>query len=385
VVVGNNGYGGFLQEAGTTLTVATRLTLGQLAGGEGNYTMEGGSINFGSGAGLQVGTGGTGTFTQNGGSVSWSPSTEIMNGALIVGGNTGTGSYYLQGSTATLTMDGNEIVGGPNGQGYFSQSGGTNTISRTGSDGIGRLAVGYHDGSQGTYELSGGTLIADRVIIGYTPPPPSSPVQAGTGQGTMIISGGSLEAGELLVGGADSGGGFGKLDLANASANVVVSELLQFGGLGQLTAVPGATIHMTGSEFQNTSTNADNLAGLSNLTLSFEGTGSWDHFEVAGTDLGPVMAGFTDNFALGTLKLGTDNWLQLVDDFDNSEGLEALYVYNLILGEGAQLDLNGLHLYYLSLSLSYEDPQQFVPLPAAVWLLATGLLGLLGLRRKLTR
>jgi hypothetical protein len=354
-VVGNSGYGEFLQKAGTTHTVAVNMTLGQMTGGEGKYTLEGGSLSFASGAGLGIGT-------------------------------NGTGSYYLKGD-ASLTMGGNASVGGSNGTGFFYQSGGTFTNTRT--DATGRVLVGFHDGSQGTYELSGGTLTVDRMIVGYTV---GGLVYDGTGQGTLTVSGGRLEAGTMIVGGADSGTGFGKLELANASAEAVVSETLKFGTLAQFSAVPGATIHMTGSEFQNSSTNAASLAGLSHLTLSFEGTGSWDPFEVAGSDLGPIMAGFTDNFALGTLKLGAANLLQLVDNSDNNgnpDDFETLYVYNLILDDGAQLDLNNLHLYCQNLinlggSFGNGSPQ-VVPLPGAVWLLASGLLALVGLRKKLRR
>ena len=68
--------------------------------------------------------------------------------------------------------------------------------------------------------------------------------------------------------------------------------------------------------------------------------------------MGAVMDGLIDNFALHTLQLGGDagiGQVQLVDPFDNQpdwEGREALYVENLILGNGSYLDLNGLNLYY---------------------------------------
>jgi hypothetical protein len=417
--IGFGGYGEFTQKTGTTHTVATRMILGQDSGGEGKYTLEGGSLAFGAAANflgvgytgtgtftqsggtlsfagntsLGIGTGGsgaTGTFTQTSGSITWTTPTTPDTGGIRLGSAGGTGTYYLQGD-ATLSLGANVIVGGTDGTtggtGFFYQSGGTFTNTR--SDATGRVLVGFTDGSQGTYELSGGTLTVDRMIVGYTT---GGTVYSGTGQGTLTVSGGRLEAGTMIVGGGDSGTGFGKLDLANASAQVVVSSLLQFGGLAQLSAVPGATIHMTGSVFQNTSQNPANLAGLSNLTLSFEGTGSWDPFEVAGTDQGPIMAGFTDNFALGTLNLGADNRLQLVDVFDNNSDIndsEALYVYNLELDSGAILDLNNLHLYFQHLtnnggSFKNGSPQA-TPLAGTVWLLASGLLALVGLRKKLLR
>ena len=46
------------------------------------------------------------------------------------------------------------------------------------------------------------------------------------------------------------------------------------GRSGSASAAPGSAIHMTGSNFENTSTSAAAMAGLSNLTLVFEGGGS---------------------------------------------------------------------------------------------------------------
>ncbi len=68
--------------------------------------------------------------------------------------------------------------------------------------------------------------------------------------------------------------------------------------------------------------------------------------EVAGTDIGNTLAGWTDNFAFGTLEIGTsDTYVKLVDDSDNSAmcltsyceiwSNEALYVGDFILEPGA--------------------------------------------------
>ena len=54
--------------------------------------------------------------------------------------------------------------------------------------------------------------------------------------------------------------------------------------------------------------NSANAAGFSNTTLEFAGGelagANIGLFEVAGTDLGAVEAGFTNNFTLGGLSLG---------------------------------------------------------------------------------
>jgi len=73
--------------------------------------------------------------------------------------------------------------------------------------------------------------------------------------------------------------------------------------------------------------------------------------EVAGRDLGLDPAGWYDNFAVGSLVVDDGAILRLVDEFDNDpsgHGPEALYVDELIVEEGARIDLGGLHLYYLN-------------------------------------
>ena len=177
------------------------------------------------------------------------------------------------------------------------------------------LYLGFSSGSNGTYEIAGAALTTDTLYIGLQ--------------------------------------GSGTVNITSAAASIAVSRLLHFGAAGSLSAVPGGTIHMTGSALENESTSPDALAGLENLTLIFEGGAEeLDPFEVAGEDMGAVMDGLIDNFALHTLQLGGNagiGQVQLVDPFDNQpdwEGSEALYVENLILGNGSYLDLNGLNLYY---------------------------------------
>jgi len=120
---------------------------------------------------------------------------------------------------------------------------------------------------------------------------------------------------------------------------------------------------MTGADFENTNTVATDLAGLANLTLIFEGgEGVVDDFEVAGEDKGAAAAGWTDNFALGTLQLsGTaPGRIRLVDAFDNQPGWvgdEALYTGTLVLNARAAVATNGFSLYYLN----GGDPKQFFP------------------------
>ena len=91
-------------------------------------------------------------------------------------------------------------------------------------------------------------------------------------------------------------------------------------------------------------------AGLANLTLIIHAS-AWRPFELAGMDYGRDPAGFIENFALGAITLEDAAVLQLVDSFDNAHrggvggSAEALYLTELTMLTGSELDLNGLHLY----------------------------------------
>ncbi len=216
----------------------------------------------------------------------------IISGLSISGGQITPGTTVLTAAT--------EYVG-YRGTGTFDQTIGSNTV--------GELYIGRHAGSVGTYIISGGTLDAGEIHVGFD------------GSGTLAITG--------------------------PNAEITVTAKLSFGADGVLTAVPGATIHMTGAALENKSTDPVALGGLSNLTLIFEGGAVIDPLEVAGE----VQGGLVDNFALGGLVLGGEDVgrIGLVDTFDNGHrgiaGAECLYVYALDIGEGSWLDVSGLLLY----------------------------------------
>jgi hypothetical protein len=72
--------------------------------------------------------------------------------------------------------------------------------------------------------------------------------------------------------------------------------------------------------------------------------------EAASKDLGSVPDAWRESAAIGTLTVGTAaraGRVRLVDAFANYPGgkPEALYVHNLTIAEGSNLDLAGLHLY----------------------------------------
>ncbi len=77
-------------------------------------------------------------------------------------------------------------------------------------------------------------------------------------------------------------------------------------------------------------------------------------FEVAGMDIGPFAAGFSDNFGFGVIDVASGSSVIFEDNFDNdgdgqSACTEALYVKTLVLGDGAFILLDNVRIYYNTL------------------------------------
>jgi len=369
-VIGNWGTGTLTQTGGVNFA-ATTLYLGRYFESNGTYQLSGtGELSADE---QYVGCAeGTGVFTQDGG-------TNHVGTMLYVGhGLFANGTYDLNDGDLTAN---HETIGNYEGTGTFTQNGGSNTIT-------GSLFVGYDPGSSGTYELRGdGQLSATREYIGYEGS--GTFTQSGgmnTVQNTLYIrsettdqsavynlSGGTLSTGSIEIDAeagtaafnlSDAGhlsaeaiyvgvNGHGEFTIGSATAEAVVADRIHFGSDSTLLCAPGATVRMAGASFENENDSAAALAGLSELTLIFEGGEVVDLFEVAGNDLGAVAAGFVGNFALDTLQLGNTDagHIQLIDAFDNSltsASPEALYVERLILLAGAFIDFNDLNLYYLN-------------------------------------
>ncbi len=133
--------------------------------------------------------------------------------------------------------------------------------------------------------------------------------------------------------------------LAIEAGRELAAAELRVGADGLLTAAPGACIRLAG-DFANGSTGAAAF-DLSAATLCVDGPGPRS-VEAAGADLGADANAWIDNFAVGCLAVGDGVWLELVDAFDNAAGAagEALYADELLLGDGAWVERNGLAVYF---------------------------------------
>jgi T5SS/PEP-CTERM-associated repeat protein len=386
LTVGHSASADFLQ-TGSTNTVGGNVTLGDASGVTGNYTLRGGKLAVGT---LKIGnTGysgtGTGTFKQEGGEVE-----VAINAAVELDSynTTAPPTYQMEGGTlqATYLNIGNAV------RGQFLQSGGSVNVydiamanSTPGSygyyelNGAGQLAVANeYIGRNGTgvfYQTGGTHTVANRLWLGGV-----------AGEGSLRIHGGTFSAYDVQL--LTAGSSFG---IESASSSVTIGNLLAFTDGTEFSAVSGSTIHMTGSMFENWSTNPTDLAGLSNLTMIFEGgLSDVDPFEIASEDFGLVMGGFDNNFALDTLQIGGADIgrLQLVNNRDNQPDFgsaEVLYVRHLIVNPGSTLDLNGYKLYYQDFTgdLGGITGGQIAGVPEpGTWMLFGGGLALLAAGRR---
>jgi Bacterial pre-peptidase C-terminal domain len=222
-----------------------------------------------------------------------------------------------------------------------------NTASSNGDSGTLTIGSGItiegQDGTIGNSSLpliNQGTIAANvsggGISISGTNCSNSGTIEAANG-GTLSCSGGALTNTGVIA--AD---GTSTVSLNNSSVTI--------NSPGILMVQPSATMNIAGSLFGNT-TDVDLYEPQGTVDLDGSGTSSVPQFlEVMSQDLGNVAAGFNNNFAYGTLAMGSNDYVRLVDNAHNSAGTapEALYVNSLIVPSGATLDLNGLHLYVRS-------------------------------------
>jgi outer membrane autotransporter protein len=202
--VGHQGAGVFNQSGGVN-RISTFLQLGFYSGSTGTYNLSGGSLFTSI---LYVGKDGTGIFNQSGGTNTIEDTSSISG--LYLGYYTDrSGTYNLSGGSLLAPSETIGVLVG--GIGVFNQSGGTNTVTYD-------LILGYRSGSSGTYNLSGGSLLSGSETIGYqglgifNQSGGSNTVTEDlilgdwtAGSGTYNLSGGSLAARSEIIGSFGSG------------------------------------------------------------------------------------------------------------------------------------------------------------------------------------
>lgn len=319
LVVGDGGSGVFTQGGGT---LQADLLVASQIGSTGSVELDAGTIIS---AGQTIGDAGTGNFNQKGGTniittsgllvgnatpvglppivkggsnytLAATADLEIQAGDLVLGGTgNSSGNFnfnYAPGDAATLNIANGVVQVGFHGSGKFNQAAGTLNA---------KVIVGSQVGSQGTYELAGGTVSSLGQVVGNN----------GTGtfkqdDGTNTINGN----GDLLIGALSLGFGTYKLNGGQLSAG---SELLGNDGLGSFVQKGGSNLIGNGTLALGVQADGSGAYELDTGTLTPSvlnvGTGSTSGQEIVG-DLGTgnfVQKGGTNTLSGGNLSVGVAN------------------------------------------------------------------------------
>jgi hypothetical protein len=248
-------------------------------------------------AGVYAGLGVNNGLTLNGGTVNFINQSYIYGGLLFSGNQTlaGSGTISFQGGNGRIRVIGNGSVLtiGPG-------------ITIHGSNGY----IGQDDGGPPTSLVLQGAIRADT---------------AGTNIAVNVTSLRNT----------------GRIDASLGTIEIQGPEI-RVDDSGVITSQSPGTIIIRGNLLGNTR-NVDRFAPFGTVLMSSHGTmANPQLLEVMGQDQGNVAGGFSRNFVYGTLQIGDNNYVKLVD---NSMTGRALYVSTLIVPTGSTLNLNGLHVY----------------------------------------
>jgi hypothetical protein len=237
-LVGDRGVGLFSQSGGTnSISGENGLSLGQIAGSNGTYSLSGTGVLSVTGSGTEfIGVNGTGTFTQSGGTNTVNEGTSTVNPAFVLGFQTGSSGNYSLSSTGSLSVTGNEAeVLGFNGAATFTQTGASNTSN-------GSMLIAFQSSSTATYSLSAGGITSNgSEYLGYL------------GSGTINQSGGTnaiAGANSLLIGMFQPGvgnynlSGTGTISLGSSGVD---QEYVGYQSNGTLTQTGGLNLISGGS------------------------------------------------------------------------------------------------------------------------------------------
>ncbi len=175
--VGRDATGTFTLLPGMTLTADVFLTVGRDNGGQGTFTNQGGTVNATTKIVVGTYSGSYGHYIQQSSANPADPLPVTNTAATYVGSYIGTtgGVGLLEMKSGTFTTAGLEA--GYTGAGTFTQSGGTVTVTGT---------LDIANSAQGTYNLTGGTLLL-------------SSLTKGTGTAAFNFGGGIMKAAASFV------------------------------------------------------------------------------------------------------------------------------------------------------------------------------------------
>lgn len=156
----------------------------------------------------------------------------------------------------------------------------------------------------------------------------------------------NVQAGTLAL--ASGGTNTGNVRITQGLLNVFAGGI-EFPVGAVLQSEPGGTLQLSNGGLTGSTTNRTQFLPKGRVLI--DGSGA-RQLEVMSRDVGNVSEGFVENFAYGTLQLGGNVNVTLVDGSDNQTGTEALYLDSLIVPAGTALDLAGLNVYVRSMQIA---------------------------------
>jgi pimeloyl-ACP methyl ester carboxylesterase len=325
---------GTLNNTGTTLALAPALGNWYLHGG----TISGGTVSAIGGEKL--------TLTGSGGT--------LAGGVTITAGTTLDGTQDVNSSrdlayvTGGLVLNGTLDLGAANGSTYANLyfENGSQTLSGTSTVTFGSSTSNELD----AYGANGAaTLILDNGIT----------IQGGSGSiggyysTDSIVFLGALTAnssgGNVSIASGGTGttlNNFTSITAGNG-ATITVPESLAVDGTSIVSVSASSSLKVAGN-LLGTTQNSVLFNPQGTVTLNAAGTlSSPQLLEAISADLGSGSSGFVNNFAYGTLIVGGNDYVKLVNQSINSPGssAEAVYANSLVVPAGSTLNLNGLNLY----------------------------------------
>ena len=366
LLMGNGGTsnGTFKLDAGTlqinsVATTGIAILVGT-NGGDGNFSMSGGTVN--ATGGLWVGdnnAGSQGTFAVSGGTVNVTASGTYSGsqaGQVYIGRGLGQGTFTVS-NTAAVTVTGATNIGYSNTAtagttGTLTVSGGTFTNTGELRVGVGQSGNGVTARADGTFNVSGGTANIGGALV----------LARGNDSGDLVtgtatVSGGTLNVENDLVVAFAGNNNLGQMTISGGVVNVATTTerwmiVNQWDtSRGQLT-VSGGTLNLNANTDLRFSTG--NSTGASSVTLnsgaitSYSGNGTGSS-TTGVVDLNRAGAAVNNTFNLngGTLTISevmtTNNTGTVVFNF-NGGTLKAANSTGAVIGPitvGNFLDLGG--------------------------------------------
>jgi hypothetical protein len=384
-----------LYHSGGLNNINDYLYLGYGSTGNGLYLMQGVTARLYADKGMFVGYHGNGTFDQTNGAVEGGQDSFVYVGYLggtghydisagslttpeiFLGAAGGSGSFYVSGGTVVASLQvsigaaaggsGSFGIGGTGqlaasmlnvgdyGSGLYGQVGGTTAVKS--------LTVGGALGSNGTFNLIGGTVIDANLSSG------TEEIIGHAGTGTFNQTGGINKAKTLYVGGYHtprgdgSNQGNGTYNLGGDGTLISTNQFVGFTGTGNIFQTGGSNSaqalylgYNTGGQGRYTQSGGTNTV-LTDVFLGY-GVGTYGIYDLEGTgrfSAGTVYAGFSGGGSInqdggyGTIR--TDLYLGYNA---NSGGTYVQTGGRMFLGnDGGSIRTGSLYLGYLEQSEGY--------------------------------